>query len=265
MFRSRLYPFFLIITFLSVLNFEGFTKEAQGASRRIIYDPRITLTTVDYHTKAPRSTFCIGRNQIDIRLTNYGDYSRHVNLINRDTRGITRTLYNGRLGPGTHYLSDLLDATFDVQGPAGTEYVWIDTDGDYDPDYDSRARFRVIYCEDPEDPRDFWITASVNPRSIPQGGRGIITVKTNASSQYSRRYYFEIYNSWGHRIHKVDAWKRSPGTYDLDLFVDHDTAPGILTYTAKLWSKDRYGRQRLVASRRFTFRVVSDYYLSERP
>lgn len=266
MLQSRMHKAFLITILLSLWSLGSSTGEAQGQQRReIVPYPRITVETVDYYTKSPRTSFCIGTSQIDIRLTNYTNESRYISLINRDTRGVSRTLYRGYLNPGTYYLSDLIDATFDIQGPPGEESIRLDVDRKYESEYSRWINFRVRYCDSQDDPGGrFWVKVSVNPWSIPQGGSGIVTVKTNASSKDSTRYYLEIYNSWNHLWRRIEAWKRPPGTYDLELAVSRSTPPGTLTYTVKLWSETRYGQRRLEASKTFTFRVVSDYYLSER-
>jgi len=244
----------------------SFMGEARGQERwRIIPYPRITVETVDYYTKAPRTSFCLGRNQIDIRLSNNSYESYYVHLINRDTREVTRTLYRGWLGPGTHYLSDLTGSTFDIQGPPGVESIRLDLDRDSGLEDGRWVRFTTRYCDRPEDPGHLWITASISPRVIPQGGSGLITIRTNASSRSSVRYYLEIYNSWGNLWRRVEAWKRAPGTYDLELVVGRETPPGALTYTVELWSETPgYRHRRLEARSSFTFRVASDYYLSER-
>jgi hypothetical protein len=270
MLPSRGYKMFLILILLlsGIGNLTNFSGETWGAEyRKLVPQPRvrISIETVDYYTKYPKTSFCIGRDRIDIRLTNRGDYSQYIYLMNRDTRGVTRTLYSGRLNPGTYYLSDLMDVMFEVEGPPGTESLWVNVDGDSSYGYAHRVRFRVLDCDDRPYPDDLWISAYVTPWSIPQGGSGVITIRTNASSRPSVRYYFEIYNSWGHLWRRVEAWKRSPGVYELDLVVDRETPPGVLTYTVKLWSETRYGYRRLEATNQFTFRVVDDYYLSRGP
>lgn len=266
MLQFRAYKAFFIMILASLGGLGSFVEEVQGQPRReIVPYPRITLETVDYYTKSPRTTFCIGSNQIDVRLTNHTNESRYINLVNRDTRGVTKTLYAGRLNPGTHYLSNLMDSTFDIQGPPGVESIRLEVDRDYESGYSRWINFNIRYCGDPGEPGGgLWITASVNPWSIPQGESGVITIKTNASSRGSIRYYFEIYNSWGHLWKQVEARKRAPATYDLKLVVDYNTPPGTLTYSVKLWSETGYGQRRLEASKTFSFRVVSDYYLSRK-
>jgi hypothetical protein len=234
---------------------------AQG-ERSIVPSGRdILIQTVDPMTKMPKSSFCIGANAIDVKLTNNSGYRRYVYVIDRDTRGLERTLYTGWLEPGMYYLSALMRTQLEVTGPAGTESLRVDVG---DAGQNMSGRWVTFYVQDcgsyPPGGNygDAYVGAQIYPYAIPRGGKGTITLQTNVESQANMIYYFEILNSWG------QLWKRLPVSrqpyeqYQLTLKVGKTTKLGMLTYTVKLWQESGYaGGRRNIATTQFSFRVVA--------
>jgi len=240
---------------------------AQDA-RSIVPYPRdqVLIETVDPESKLPRSSFCIGVNSIDVRLTNNSENKQFVYVVNRDTKGTEQLLYRGWLEAGQHELSALMQAQLEVTGPAGTESLRVDvqnygqiTTGDW-------MTFYVQDCG--------WyppgggsggggygqalIWAQIYPNVLPQGGKGTITVQTSVGAQTNMTYYFEILNSYDQLWKRVPVSKRPYEQYRITLPVGETTKPQMLTYTANLWLESGYGGERQkVATNKFSFRIVT--------
>jgi hypothetical protein len=216
---------------------------------------------VDAETKMPRSSFCIGVNTIDVRLTNNSEYKQYVYVVNRDTRGTERTLYSGWLEAGQHYLSALIHAQLEVTGPAGMEALRVDI-GEYGRI--TPGTWMTFYVQDcggyPPPGGGYghaFIWARIYPYAIPQGGKGTITLQTTVGAQANMTYYLEILNSYD------QLWKRIPVTkspyeqYQITLPVGEATPPQMLVYTVNLWFDSGYGEPQKVATTKFSFRVVT--------
>lgn len=233
-------------------------------TRSIVPYPRdMTVETVDPETKMPRSSFCIGLNTLDVKLTNNSGYRRYAYLVNRDTNGIERTLYNGWLETGQHYLSTLIQAQLQVTGPAGTEALRVDVS-----DYGrvTTGVWMTFYVQDcggypPPGPPGGgygYIWARIYPYAIAQGQKGTITLQTNVTPQANATYYFEILNSYGQLWKRIPLSKRPSEAYQVTLTVGKTTKPALLTYTVNLWFESGMGGERQkVATTNFSFRVVT--------
>lgn len=237
------------------------------APRSIVPYPRdVMVETVDAFTKAPKNAFCIGVNAIDVKLTNSG-YRRYVSVINRDTRGMERTLYVGWIEAGASYLSQLINAQLDVTGPAGTEMLRADTS---DGNQNTPGRWVSFYVQNcgggpyppyppyppPYEQASVW--ASVYPNAIPQGGKGVITLQTTVESGANGTYYFEISNSWNQLWKRFPVSKRPYEQYWVTLPVGKTTKLGALTYSVKVWLESGVvGDRREVAATSFSFYVVA--------
>ena len=252
---------YMLVVTLAVTVFPINRAYAQ-AERSIVPYPRdITVETVDPVTKMPKSSFCIGVNTIDVKLTNNSGYRRNVYVINRDTRGIERTLYAGWLEPGAYYLSALMRTQLELTGPSGTETLRVDS-GDYGRVATGNGvTFYVQDCGSYPPGGGYGeagLWAQIYPYAIPQGGKGMITLQTNVESQPNMTYYFEILNSWGQLWKRLPVSKRPYEQYQVTLTVGKTTKPGMLTYTVNLWQESGLGRGRQnVATARFSFRVVT--------
>jgi len=221
----------------------------------------LTIETVDPVTRMPKSSFCIGINAIDIKLTNNTEYRRYVYVINRDTRGIEQTLYNGWLEPGTHYLSMLMRIQLELVGPPGTEMLRVDSSdyGKIRPG--SWVTFYVQDCGAYPPGGGYgeaFLWAQIYPYAISQGGKGTITLRTNVQSRSNMTYYFEILNSWDQLWKRLPVSKQPHEFYQVTLPVGQKTKPGMLTYTVNLWLESGFaGERRNVATTRFSFQVVT--------
>jgi len=232
-------------------------------TRSIVPYPRdITIETVDPETKMPRSSFCIGMNTLDVKLTNNTGSRRSVYVVNRDTRGIERTLYSGWLEAGQHYLSTLIQARLEVTGPAGTEALRVDIN-----DYGrvTPGNWMTFYVQDcggyPPPGGGYgsaYLWAQIYPYAIPQGEKGTITLQTNVESRSGAMYYFEILNSYGQFWKRLPVSKRPYEQYQVSLSVGSTTKPAMLTYTVNLWLETQTGGQRQkVGTTHFSFRVIT--------
>jgi hypothetical protein len=237
--------------------------QAQEA-RSIVPYPRdqVLIETVDPESKLPRSSFCIGVNTIDVRLTNNSAQRQFVHVVNRDTRGAEQLLFRGWIAPGQNYLSALMQAQLEVTGPAGMESLRVDVQNSFGQIIP--GAWMTFYVQDCG-----WyppgggghgqalIWAQIAPYALPQGGRGTITVQTSVGAQPNLSYYFEILNSYDKLWRRVPVTKRAYEPYQLTLPVGTTTRPQTLTYTVNLWLESGYGggRQR-VATTKFSFQVV---------
>jgi hypothetical protein len=235
---------------------------AQDA-RSIVPQPRdrITLETVDPATKMPKNSFCIGTNAIDARLINNSGYRSYVHVINRDTRGMERTLYSGWLEPGSHYLSTLMQTQLELVGPPGVEMLRVDS-GDFGRAMPgSWVSFYVQNCGGYPPGGGYgqaFVWARIYPYAIPQGGKGTITLQTTVQSRSDMMYYFEIMNSWDQLWKRLPVSKRPYEQYQVTLPVGTKTKLGMLTYTVKLWLESGFaGERRNVATTQFSFQVVT--------
>ncbi len=234
---------------------------AQDA-RSIVPYPRdqVLVETVDPESKLSRSSFCIGVNSIDVRLTNNSESRKFVYVVNRDTKGTEQLLYRGLLEPGQHYLSALMQAQLEVTGPAGTESLRVDVQ-----EYGriTTGTWMTFYVQDcgwnpPGGGGQALIWAQIYPFALPQGGKGTITVQTSVGVQGNMTYYFEILNSYDQLWKRVPVSKRPYEPYRITLPVGENTKPQMLTYTVNLWIESGYGGERQkVATNKFSFRVVT--------
>ncbi len=238
-------------------------RAAAQANRSIVPFPRdVGIETIDPTTRTPRSSFCVGVNTIDIKLTNNSEYRQYVSVVNRDASRTERTLYSGWLEPGAHYLSSLLRRQLELPA-AGTEMVRVDVDqyGRLIPG--NWVSFYVQDCGGPRPgpwpgPGYAQVWARISPYAIEQGKRGRITLQTSVGSQYNARYYFEILNSWRQLWKRIPVSKRPYERYQIILPVGKTTKPGMLTYTVNLWWESGTGGQRRnVATTQFSFRIVT--------
>jgi len=230
-------------------------------TRSIVPYPRdITVEAVDPETKMPRSSFCIGLNTLDVKLTNNTGYRRYVYLVNRDTTGTERTLYSGWLETGQHYLSTLIQSQLKVTGPAGTEALRVDV-GDYGQV--TTGVWMTFYVQDcggypPPGGGYGYIWARIYPYAIAQGQKGTITLQTSIGQQGNATYYFEILNSYGQLWKRIPLSKQPYESYQVTLTVGKTTKPALLTYTVNLWVEAGFGGERQkVATTNFSFRVVT--------
>jgi hypothetical protein len=225
---------------------------------------QVLIETVDPESKLPRSSFCIGVNSIDVRLSNNSEDRQFVYVVNRDTNGTEQLLYRGWVEPGQQYLSDLMQAQLEVTGPAGTESLRVDVQEYGGISTGPWMTFYVQECG--------WyppggggggygqalIWAQMYPYALPQGGKGTITVQTSVGAQANMTYYFEILNSYDQLWKRIPVSKRPYERYQLTLPVGEDTKPQMLTYTVNLWLESGYGRERQrVATNKFSFQVVT--------
>lgn len=250
----------VLVVALAVTVFPFTRAEAQD-NRRIIPAPReIQIESVDPVTKAPRSSFCIGFNTIDLRVTNNSEYRRSIYVINRDTRGRERTLYAGWLDPGSYYLSTLMRTQFELVGPAGTEAVRVSSN---EYGQQMQGRWVTYYVQDcggypPDGGGAGMLWAQIYPNVIAQGSRATITLQTNVESRPNQIYYFEILNSWGQLWKRLPVSRRPYDQYQVLLPVGTRTRPGYLTYTVNLWQESNYaGGRRKIATTQFSFQVVT--------
>jgi len=235
---------------------------AQDTRSLVPYPRDITVETVDPETKMSRSSFCIGRNTLDVKLTNNSGYRRYVYLVNRDTQGSERTLYRGWLEIGQHYLSTLIQAQLEVTGPAGTEALRVDVSDYGRVTTGAWMTFYVQDCGGYPPPGGggygYYVWARIYPYAIAQGGKGTITLQTNATPQINATYYFEILNSYGQLWKRIPLNKRPYETYQVTLPVGKTTKPALLTYTVNLWYEPSSGGERQkMATTNFSFRVVT--------
>ncbi len=236
---------------------------AQDA-RSIVPYPRdqVLIETVDPESKLPRSSFCIGVNSIDVRLTNNSENKQFVYVVNRDTKGTEQLLYRGWLEAGQHDLSALMQAQLEVTGPAGTESLRVDVQnyGQITP-----GPWMTFYVQDcgwsPPGGGGYGqalVWAQIYPYALPQGGKGTITVQTSVGAQTNMTYYFEILNSYDQLWKRLPVSKRPYEQYRITLPVGESTKPQMLTYTVNLWLESGYGGERQqVATNRFSFQIVT--------
>lgn len=229
--------------------------------RSIIAYPRdITVETVDPETKMPRSSFCIGLNTLDVKLTNNSGYRRYAYLVNRDTTGTERTLYSGWLETGQHYLSTLIQSHLQVTGPAGTEALRVDVSDYGRVTTGVWMTFYVQDCGGYPQPGggSGYIWARIYPYAIAQGQKGTITLQTSVSPQANATVYFEILNSYGQLWKRIPVSKQPYEAYQVSLSVGQTTKPAVLTYTVNLWFESGSGGNRQkIATTSFSFRVVT--------
>jgi hypothetical protein len=232
-------------------------------TRTIVPSPRdLTVETVDPMTKAPKNAFCIGVNAIDVKVTNNTGYRRYVSVVNRDTSGAERVLYTGWLESGTAYLSTLIRMPLEVTGPAGSEMIRVDASDGGQMLPGRWVAFYVQDCGGGQFPPgggygQAFVGAQVYPPAIPQGGKGMITLQTNVSSQGKQTFYFEILNSWNQLWKRLPVSKRPHEPYRITLPVGKTTKPGILTYTVKLILESGFtGQRQEVGRTQFSFRVI---------
>jgi hypothetical protein len=241
---------------------------AAQETRSIVPYPRdVVVEAVDPVSKAVMRSYCIGPNAIDIKLTNNSGYRKYVYVINRDTRGVERTLYRGWLESGTQYLSTLLGTQFELSGPEGTEMVRVDVSEYGRIVTGNQVSFYVRNCggtgPGPGPGPGPWpghaqVWARVYPYAIEQGKKGTITLQTTVESRQNMVYYFEILNSWGQLWKRIPVSKRPYERYQITLPVGKSTKTGMLTYTVKLWLESGFqGERRNVATTRLSFRVVT--------
>jgi len=240
---------------------------AQNA-RSIVPSPRddVLIETVDPESKLPRSSFCIGINSIDVRLTNNSENRQFVYVVNRDTRGTEQLLYRGVIDPGQHYLSALMQAQLEVTGPAGTESLRVDVQNYGHITTGPWMTFYVQDCGWSPPPGGGGgggygqplIWAQIYPYALPQGGKGMITVQTSVGAQTNMTYYFDILNSYDQLWKRIPVSKSPYEQYRISLPVGTNTKPQRLTYTVNLWLESGYGGERQqVATTKFSFQVVT--------
>jgi hypothetical protein len=224
------------------------------------------IEVVDPMTKTPMQSFCIGQNAIDVKLTNNSNYRKYVSVLNRDTKGMERTLYRGWLEPGTQYLSTLIGMRLELTGPAGTEMLRADV---YEYGQALPGNWVSFYVQDcggsgsgqwppgqwPGQYAQMW--AQVSPYAIEQGKKGVITLQTSVGSYQAATYSFEILNSWNQLWKRIPVNKAPYQRYQITLPVGTSTKPGLLTYTVNLWAEAGMGERRKIATTRFSFRVVT--------
>jgi hypothetical protein len=251
----------ILVLTIAVITFPVNRGFAQGERSIVPYPRDILVEPIDPVTRMPKTSFCIGVNTIDVKLTNNSGYRKYVSVLNRDTSGIERTLYSGWLEPGTQYLSTLMRTQLELTGPAGTEMVRVDVNeyGQSVP-----GRWVTFYVQDcggsyPPGPGGYaQLWAWIYPYAIEQGKKGTITLQTNVGSQSTVTYYFEILNSWGQLWKRLPVSKSPYEQYQIKLAVGTTTKPGMLTYTVNLWQESGFaGERRKVATTYFSFRVVT--------
>jgi len=249
------------IVLLVALSVMPMHRAAAQDSRAIVPSPResVTMEAIDPTTGMPKNTFCTGANAIDVRLTNNSGYGQFVSVLNRDTRGVQRTLFSGQLQTGVSYLSRLLGMQLALNGPAGTEAIWMTTN--MGQGAESMVSYYVQECGGTYPPNPWQqyaqVWAQVSPNMIEQGKKGTITVQTSVGAQMGAVYYLEILNSWG------QLWKRIPVTkapydyYQVTLPVGTKTKPDFLTYTVHVAMESGMGGQsQRIGTTQFSFQVV---------
>ncbi len=230
-------------------------------TRNIVPSPRVTIEAVDPATGMAKSSFCTGPNTIDVKISNNSGYGQFVSILNRDTRGIERTLFNGQLPSGTSYLSRLLGTQLALTGPAGTEILRVAVNGASGAS--SQVSYYVQECGGSV-PGGGWpggyaqVWAQVAPYAIEQGRKGRIYLQTSAGAQPNAIYYFEILNSWGQLWKRIPITKRPHERYQVTLPVGAKTKTGRLTYTVNILMEPVLGGQsQKIGSTRFSFMVVT--------
>ncbi|GAK54414.1 hypothetical protein U14_05699 [Candidatus Moduliflexus flocculans] len=250
------------VVLLVVVSVMPMNRAAAQDSRAIVPSPRgsVTLEAIDPATGMAKNAFCTGANAIDVRVTNNSGYAQFVSVLNRDTKGVQRTLFNGQLQTGVSYLSRLLGMQLMLSGPAGTEVIWLTTN--MGQGSDNMVSYYVQDCGGTTFPPNPWpgyaqVWAQVSPNMIEQGRKGTITVQTSVGAQMGAVYYLEILNSWG------QLWKRIPVTkapydyYQVTLPVGTKTKPGMLTYTVHVAMESGFGGQaQRIGTTQFAFQVV---------
>jgi hypothetical protein len=253
---------------------------AQGA-RSIVPVPRITIETIDPATGMAKSTYCIGVNTIDIKLTNSSGYGQYVSVINHDTRGAERTLFSGHVPTGVSYLSRLLGSQLALTGPVGTETLRIVSNASAGTSSQGQATgswvsYYVQECGAPApSPMPMpgpapgpgyyaQIWAQAYPYAVEQGKKSTITLQTSVGSQPNTTYYFEILNSWGQLWKRIPVVKHPYDRYQVTLPVGKATKPGVLTYTVNLLVEFA-GQHEKIASTQFSFQVVTAGSLPQTP
>ena len=252
------------VMLLAALSLMPMNPAAAQDSRAIVQAPResVTAETIEPSTGMPKNSFCTGVNAIDVRLTNNTGYGQFVSVVNRDTRGVQRTLFNGQLQTGVSYLSRLLGMQLALNGPAGTESIWLTTN--MGQGAENMVSYYVQDCggttypqQNPWQQQYAQVWAQVSPNMIEQGRKGTITVQTSVGSEMGAVYYLEILNSWG------QLWKRLPVTkapydyYQVTLPVGTKTKPGFLTYTVHVTVESGFGGQsQRIGTTQFTFQIV---------
>jgi len=255
-----------LVLFALTIAVIGLAVPAQAQSTRsIVPYPRdnVLVETVDPESKLPRSSFCIGVNSIDVRLSNNSESRQFVYVVNRNTQGTEQLLYRGWLEPGQHYLSTLMQAQLEVTGPAGTEALRVDVQEYGRITTGAWMTFYVQECGGWYPPGggggygQALIWARISPSVLPQGGKGTITVQTSVGAQTNATYYFEILNSYDQLWKRIPITKRPYEQYQVTLPVGSATQPQMLTYTVNLWLESGYGGERQkVASNTISFRIV---------
>lgn len=262
------------LALMFVVSLLPLSNAAAQETRSIVPSPRtVTVETVDPTTGMPKNSFCAGVNTIDIRLTNDTGYAQTVYVFNRDTRGIQRTLFNGQLQPGATYLSRLLNMKLSLNGPAGTEMVWITSDM-LSAEGSRQTTYYVQDCGGATSGTGAgnWqqnygyaqVWAQISPSVIAQGQKAVIVAQTSVGAQQGAGYYLEILNSWG------QLWKRIPVTkapydyYQVTLPIGTKTKPGVLTYTVNVVAAG-YGQSQKIGTTQFSFQIVTPGSLSVQP
>jgi len=237
------------------------------STRSIVPYPKdqVLIETVDPESKLPRSSFCIGVNSIDVRLSNNSESRQFVYVVNRNTEGTEQLLYRGWLEPGQQYLSALMQAQLEVTGPAGTESLRVDVQDYGQISAGTWMTFYVQECGGWYPPGggggggygQALVWAQMYPSALPQGGKGTITVQASVGAQTNMTYYFEILNSYDQLWKRVPVTKQPYQPYQITLPVGTSTKPQMLTYTVNLWLESGYGGERQkVATNKFSFRIV---------
>jgi hypothetical protein len=251
---------------LGVLVLSPLQRAAAQDTRALVPYPRdVLIETVDPESKMPRSSFCIGMNTLEVKLTNNTNARQYVYVVNRDTSGVARTLYRGWLEMGQTYLSTLMQSRLGLSGPAGTEALRVDI-GSYDNNVTpgSWMTFYVQDCGSSYPPggtvgsANLW--AQVYPYAIAQGSKGTITLQTSVDGVQMGGYYVDILNSYGQLWKRLPLNKRAYQPYQVILPVGKTTKPAQLTYTANLWSQGNLGgngQPQKIGTTSFSFRVVT--------
>jgi hypothetical protein len=209
-----------------------------------------------------KSSFCTGPNTIDVKISNGSGYGQFVSIINRDTRGVERTLFSGQLPTGTSYLSRLLGTQLALTGPAGTETLRVVTNGSSSTS--DQVSYYVQECGG-SGSGGGWpgygyaqVWAQVAPYAIEQGKKGMIYLQASVGAQSHVTYYFEILNSWGQLWKRIPITKQPHERYQVTLPVGAKTKTGRLTYTVNILMEPAFGGQsQKIGSSRFSFMVVT--------
>ncbi|PIE35043.1 hypothetical protein CSA56_05815 [candidate division KSB3 bacterium] len=266
MFKKRVHCIMvsLVALTLVLILFSGGHADAQS-TRSIVPSPRITIETIDPATGMAKRSFCTGTNAIDVKISNGSGYGQYVSIINRDTRGVERTLFSGQLQTGTSYLSRLLGTQLALTGPAGIETLQVAINGSTDTS--SQISYYVQECGS-SNPGGSWpdygypgyaqVWAQVVPYAIEQGKKGMIYLQASVGAQSYATYYFEILNSWGQLWKRIPITKQPYERYLVTLPVGTKTKPGRLTYTVNILMEPVFGGQsQKIGSSRFSFMVVT--------